>query len=64
MKIIKMGKDPQTNEIQETCHWCKTVFSYEKSDVKPDNRDGDYVVCPCCGRFIAAKSFLPNPFKQ
>ena len=60
MKIIKQGIDPEKKEIKERCYNCKTVFTYNKTDVKPDFRDGDYVICPNCGKFIAAKSFLSN----
>jgi len=58
MKIIKEGQDPKKTEIEETCHKCSTVFSYTQSDVQPDSRDGDYVICPVCGGFISAKKLL------
>jgi RNase P subunit RPR2 len=49
MKIIKKGKIKK--EFKKTCKNCKTIFVYEKKDVKSD-RDGQYVVCPLCKNFI------------
>lgn len=51
MKIVKMGKVPDEMERQKTCYNCKTVFSYIPSDTQTD-RDGKYVICPVCGKFI------------
>lgn len=53
MKIIKEGK-VKPKETKKTCSKCKTKFSFVKEDIKPDSRDGDYVICPKCGAFIAA----------
>jgi DNA-directed RNA polymerase subunit RPC12/RpoP len=53
MKIIKAGVDPRFQEIPKTCWTCKTEFTYTNSDVKYDQRDGSYVVCPVCSAFIA-----------
>jgi len=58
MKIIQEGTDPNTVEKEETCHKCGTVFSYNNIDIQPDWREGDYVVCPKCGGFIAAKRII------
>lgn len=63
MEIVKEGQDPAKSSIEETCYNCETVFRYNQSDVQSD-RDGYYVVCPHCGKFITAKSFLNNPFKK
>lgn len=60
MKVIKEGQLPETQPKKETCYNCKTKFEYVKSDVQSDWRDGDYVICPSCGKFISAKSFLPK----
>lgn len=52
--VIKEGnKKPKT--FKRTCHECGTKFTYQQSDVEPDWRDGDYVVCPNkkCKAFIA-----------
>lgn len=54
MRIIKKGKLPEIKEKREVCHKCKTVFTYLPNDVKPDTRDGSYVVCPVCKAFISA----------
>lgn len=52
MKIIKKGNPNEKVEIEKTCLKCKTKFSYNSHDVKPDQRDGDYVICPVCKSFI------------
>lgn len=54
MKIIKQG-ELKPKETKKTCSKCKTKFSFTSADIKPDFRDGDYVICPTCGAFIAAK---------
>ncbi len=55
MKIIKKGNLPEKKEIKETCHKCKTVFTYTTRDIQPDSRDGNYVICPVCKAFINAE---------
>jgi len=52
MRIIRIG-NTEEKEIPKTCGDCYTDFTYTLSDVKPDWRDGDYVVCPICGKFLA-----------
>ena len=54
MKIIKEG-EVKPKETKKTCSKCKTKFSFINKDIKPDWRDGDYVNCPKCGAFIAAR---------
>lgn len=54
MKIIKHC-EIKPKQIKKTCYKCKTKFSYISDDIKPDFRDGDYVNCPKCGAFIAAR---------
>ncbi len=54
MKVIKQGNN-KPKETKKTCSKCKTKFSFTKEDIKSDWRDGDYVVCPTCNNFIAAK---------
>lgn len=39
-------------EYFKTCPYCDTDFSYNDSDVNSDFRDGDYVKCPVCGKFL------------
>lgn len=54
MKIIKEGKI-KPKETKKTCYKCRTKFSFTIDDIKPDWRDGDYVICPKCGSFISTK---------
>ena len=54
MRIIKQGELPK-EEKEVTCSKCKTTFAYTKNDVKPDFRDGDYVICPICQSWINDK---------
>jgi len=58
MKIIKKV-EPKEPEKKTMCCYCKTIFVYNNSDIKPD-RDGSYVVCPSCEKFIAA-DYLTHP---
>lgn len=51
-KIIKQGIDPKTKTFEVECIRCKTQFTYQMEDVESDQRDGDYVECPCCKSFI------------
>ena len=50
MKVIKKGKVKNTKE--KVCWKCNSELEYEQKDVKSD-RDGNYIVCPVCGQFIA-----------
>lgn len=52
MKIIKRGVSPKIAEIEKECKKCKTMFAYIESDIHPDARDGNYVICPVCETFI------------
>lgn len=54
MKVIKEGNN-NPKETKKKCSKCKTVFTFTEQDIKPDWRDGDYVNCPTCGNFIAAR---------
>lgn len=54
-EIIKRG----TNHLKaqyalHTCFKCGSEIRFHRSDVKPDQRDGDYVECPVCRTFIAS----------
>lgn len=58
MKIIKMGKLPlEKRPVKTKCNYCDTVFEYDKADVKFDQRDGNYVICPNqhCSHFLTIK---------
>lgn len=51
MKIIKEGNRPSIIEKRFICR-CGCEFIADENDQKKDPRDGDYVVCPTCGKFI------------
>lgn len=51
MKVIKAGK-VEHKEFAYTCAYCECEFVADKRDKKTDQRDGDYVICPCCGSWI------------
>lgn len=51
MRIIKKGKLPPKEKKME-CKNCGCVFMYEPCDIHSDQREGDYVVCPTCKKFI------------
>lgn len=53
MKLIEKGKIPKNPEIKKTCYNCKTKFSYNSKDVNYDQREGNYVVCPVCKKYIS-----------
>ena len=47
MRIIKEGQKP-IKEWQVTCKKCGCIFVFDNRDVKSDQREGDWVVCPTC----------------
>ena len=52
-KIIERGdKHIRDNKAKHKCHKCASVIEFTKSDIKSDQRDGDYVQCPVCTTFI------------
>lgn len=51
MKVIQIGNQ-KIFTTKKTCGYCKSKLEYTPSDVKYD-RDGSYVVCPVCGKFLA-----------
>lgn len=51
MKIIKQGSVPQI-VTKITCNYCKAVLEYDKADIVCDQRDGNYIKCPCCERYL------------
>lgn len=53
-RIISKGVIPN-KEKQITCYNCNTVFAFMPEEVKYDYRDGDYIICPVCTKFIDAK---------
>ena len=52
MKIIKKGTRKRES-ILKTCGYCSTELEYNNSDIKHDFRDGNYIICPVCQRFLA-----------
>jgi predicted Zn finger-like uncharacterized protein len=45
-KIITKG----TDTYKATCHECGAVFTYEREDVRHDDKlGGEWVSCPHCG---------------
>jgi predicted Zn finger-like uncharacterized protein len=51
MKILKQGKLPNPTWVR-TCGNCQTQFEYDRSDIHSDQREGDYVKCPTCTKYI------------
>lgn len=51
MRVIKEGKLPP-QEKKMVCPKCGCVFMYDWSDIHSDQREGDWVVCPTCKKFI------------
>lgn len=51
MKIIKQG-EAKKEEWRGLCLYCHCEFIYDRNDIKIDQREGDYVVCPICGKYI------------
>ena len=50
-QVVRRGEST-IPAFEKTCLKCGTKFIYISEAIKHD-RDGDYVVCPCCGAFIA-----------
>lgn len=49
MKIIKNNYKETTFKVK--CPRCKSKLKVSESDIQMD-RDGRYIICPCCGKFI------------
>lgn len=60
-KVIVRGVTPKEMVAKHTCAACESVVVYERSDVKCDQRDGNWVVCPVCTTHIAANSLVWGP---
>lgn len=56
MRIIEEGKLP-SKEKEMKCDNCGCVFMYDRSDIKSDQREGDWVECPTCKKFITVERF-------
>lgn len=53
-KVIERGDVPSEKPAEHRCYHCRSLVEYERKDIQADARDGDYVVCPVCGKFIGA----------
>lgn len=60
-RVIKRGDAHVSKPVQVICPKCMSVVEFERSDIYSDQRDGDYVKCPVCCRFIAAKVIWGRP---
>jgi hypothetical protein len=45
-RVIKQGKP--VVEVAVIKHDCGSTVEFERSDIRNDQRDGNYVVCPAC----------------
>lgn len=54
-----MGVVP-AEELRFSCENCRTVFVAARADIKSDYRDGDYVVCPTCKKWLDKKLGKPE----
>ena len=62
MKIIKIGNvEPSTR--RKICYYCSSEFEYDTTDIKYD-RDGDYVICPVCDKFLNINNFKLGRFNE
>jgi DNA-directed RNA polymerase subunit RPC12/RpoP len=52
-RIIKRGTTAEDYRYLYVHAECGSEIEFTKADVKSDTRDGDYVECPVCGRFIS-----------
>lgn len=51
MRIIK--KIPPKNQVWVVkCQNCGTILQYDKSDITHDQREGSYIQCPECAKYI------------
>jgi hypothetical protein len=51
MRIIQKGTIP-SREKETKCGHCNTKFAYLPEDIKSDQREGSWVVCPLCKKPI------------
>lgn len=51
MKILKHGEVKEVT-YTVTCHSCNSILEYNSNDIHSD-RDGNYIICPVCKKFIA-----------
>ena len=51
IQIFSYGKNPEMPRFLFNCKHCGCEFGAQLEDRQSD-RDGKYVVCPCCKKFI------------
>lgn len=51
MEIIKQG-NLAVKRYKMVCNRCGCEAIYEENELHYDQRDGDYVICPCCGLYV------------
>lgn len=51
MRIIYPGHE-SVREVKVKCKSCGCEFAYTIEDLHHDQRDGDYVICPWCKKYI------------
>ena len=51
-KVIERGNTTALKKAHYRC-MCESLVVFDKSDIQPDSRDGSYVVCPVCSRWIS-----------
>lgn len=67
IEVISRGHLPENDQFDASCHKCKSVLRFLRSDAKltSDQRDGDFltVPCPVCGTsvHVAANKGRPAP---
>lgn len=57
-KVIKRGdRHDRAQVARHKCDTCDSVVEYNRRvDLRDDQRDGAYVVCPVCGTWISARA--------
>ena len=56
MKILKKGVVP-SHKQKINCNNCKSELEFKQDDVRHD-RDGSYIVCPVCNKFLGLSKQL------
>jgi DNA-directed RNA polymerase subunit RPC12/RpoP len=51
IQIFSYGRNLEMPRFLFTCHTCGCEFAAQLEDRQID-RDGRYVVCPCCKKFV------------
>ena len=56
MKVIKQGNGHIEKPVKKTCGSCNSKLEYTRADIKSDQRDGDYIICPVCDSWMSVRS--------